>query len=401
MNRPGRECRPRGMWLWLAGLCACSQAATQGQSPPPPPATAAVAPASPMPAAGAPGARVAAAAPSGPAACDLRRDRLPGLCNVSAMVLLPDCRLLAADDEDRSHRLFAIAPGAAQAPAPVPASGRLLGGGAVLDDEELDLEGAAWVGDRIYWIGSHGNNKLEWKKGKGEHSAVKEKPNRHILFATALSADNDLEPVGTPYRDLARELVKSIPGLASTYKAVHSNAGGLNVEGLAADGEALLIGLRSPVSDPDRRAYVFRLENPAEVLGGKPARVGGPYLLDLGKRGVRSLEWSPSARAWFIVAGPVTHLRADPDAKDGVSQVAGYGEGTALYRWESLDKQPVLVKDLADAKGLQAEGLIATPAGLFVTSDDDEQKRGGKKKCENLPADDPDRYTRSLWIEGP
>ncbi|WP_437680129.1 DUF3616 domain-containing protein [Sorangium sp. So ce131] len=397
MNRSGRECRPRGTWLWLVGLCACSQGAPQGQTLSPP----AAAPASRMSAAGAPGASAAAVGSAGPAPCDLRRDVLPGLCNVSAMVLLPDCRLLAADDEDRSHRLFAIAPGAARAPAPVPAGGRLLASGAVLDDEELDLEGAAWVGDRIYWIGSHGNNKLEWKKGKGEYSAVKEKPNRHILFAIALSADGGIEPVGTPYRDLARELVKGIPGLASTYKAVHSNAGGLNIEGLAADGEALLIGLRSPVSDPDRRAYVFRLENPAEVLGGRPARVGGPFLLDLGKRGVRSLEWSPSARAWFIVAGPVTHMRADPGAKDGLSQVPGYGEGAALYRWESLDKQPVLVKEIADAKGFQAEGLIATPAGLFVTSDDDEQKRGGKKKCENLPADDPDRYTRSLWIEGP
>src|SRR2546421_4039646 len=63
---------------------------------------------------------------------------------------------------------------------------------------EADLEAAARIGDRVYWIGSHGRN----RNGK-------ERPNRRRFFATDLKVSDGevtLTPVGKPYKRLLEDL---------------------------------------------------------------------------------------------------------------------------------------------------------------------------------------------------
>ena len=68
---------------------------------------------------------------------------------------------------------------------------------------EADIEGAAMIGETIYWITSHGRN----KNGKI-------RPNRYRFFATSVRIENGnitIQPVGIPCRTLIHSLVKSYP----------------------------------------------------------------------------------------------------------------------------------------------------------------------------------------------
>ncbi len=70
-----------------------------------------------------------------------------------------------------------------------------------LDDPakpETDIEGAAQLGERMYWIGSHGRNK-----------SGKVKKNRQRFFATTVDRAGTvvtLKPAGRPYKNLIADL---------------------------------------------------------------------------------------------------------------------------------------------------------------------------------------------------
>ncbi len=161
--------------------------------------------------------------------------------------------------------------------------------------KESDLEGAATIGDRIYWISSHGRNK------KGE---VQER--RCRFFATdARTGKTRLQPVGKPYSKLLDDMIAA-PQLEKYHLDVASSMtpeakDAFNIEGLAAttDG-ALLIGLRNPA--PRGMALVIPLLNPAEVIDGAQAKLGDAIELDLGGLAIRSMELV--GLAYMIVAGP-------------------------------------------------------------------------------------------------
>jgi hypothetical protein len=175
---------------------------------------------------------------------------------------------------------------------------------------------------------------------------------------------------GAPYRELLRDLVEHPPlapyrlGEASARAA--EAAGGLNIEGLAATpGGGLLIGFRNPLRSG--RALVVPLDNPAEVIEGKRARLGAPIELDLGGRGIRSLELVDAA--YYVVGGPV----AD--------------RGTfALFRWSGrAGDAPTPVP--VDLGSLRPEALFAVPGTdrIVLLSDDGGVEQGGKA-CKDLEA---------------
>lgn len=227
--------------------------------------------------------------------------------------------------------------------------------------EESDIEAAAAIGTRIYWITSHGRN----GKGKVQHS-------RHRFFATDIVPGQppSLKPAGKPYTQLLRDMDKS--GALKPYKlgdAARLPAeaeDGLNIEGLAATpAGTLLIGFRNPLRH--QRALIVPLLNPAELIAGKTARFGASIELDLGRRGIRSIE--QFGGGYLIVAGPTA------DA------------GTfALFKWSGNAGDAANPVAGVELKDLRPEALFATGSGKEVQllSDDGGIVIDGVE-CKTLP----------------
>jgi len=285
----------------------------------------------------------------------------PGPCNASAAVALVNGLFVVANDEDnvlRAYRHDRAAP-------PVYSLDLSTFLEADPARPELDLEGAAAVGDRIYWIGSHSTS----RKGKAS-------PGRRRFFATSVSVVKDqvtLTPMGLPYKDLVRAF-EDTPALRDLHLATAAGIaperpGGLNIEGLSATptGE-LLIGFRNPI--PEGKALLIPLVNPAEVIAGRPARLGAPIALELGGRGVRSIEYVAARREYLILAGP-----------------AGDGGVFGLYRWSGNPGEPPQPVAGVDFTGLQPEALTQDAKGsAWIFSDDGSRLLDDGKACKDSVA---------------
>lgn len=300
-----------------------------------------------------------------------------GMCDASAMEMLNDDLFVAGNDEDNVLRVYSRS----RQGLPVQ----------VLDfssfyalkkrSMEIDLEGAARIGNRIYWISSHGAN----SKGKVQAS-------RHRLFATEVFTTSDgeprLRPAGKLYSGLVRDLAAD-PNYASFNLAAAAHKppkapGALNIEGLAPTPEGhLLVGFRNPI--PGGKALIARLLNPEAVTSGEKVQFGKPQFLDLGGLGVRSI--TPYKKGYLIVAGPF-------DAEGGPSQ---------LHYW---DGKAADTEKLSARLGGNPEGISVIREGqqdelLFVISDDGALKVGGSE-CKKLKDDNLKTfraYTLPLGLE--
>jgi hypothetical protein len=90
-----------------------------------------------------------------------------GMCEASAAVAIGPDHFLVADDNDSTIRLYAR-----NNPKPISATDFSTALG-VKPTTKTDIEGAASIGNRIYWITSH-----------GRHSSGEERPQRQRFFAT-------------------------------------------------------------------------------------------------------------------------------------------------------------------------------------------------------------------------
>jgi hypothetical protein len=295
-----------------------------------------------------------------------------GMCDASAVALVGTEHFVVADDEDNILRVYSRPRGGA------PVQTLNLDSFLRVDpkEPEADIEGAATLGDRVYWVTSHGRN----KNGKSRSS-------RHRIFATTITAGPDgvvIQPVGVPYRSLLTDLLRDPRlrpfHLAAASRLAPKSPNALNIEGLCATPEGtLLLGFRNP--NPNQRALLVPLLNPAELVAGKPARFGAPILLDLGGRGIRSM--THSGQRYYIVAGSFD------------------GTGTSvLYEWEGGAAAPRLLQRPALA-GMNPEAIEwLTENGrerLFVVSDDGTRKIGNQD-CKDV--EDPNlKYFRGITIE--
>lgn len=286
------------------------------------------------------------------------------MCDASAAVALSQDTFIVASDEDNILRTY-------RQGMPEPVATADVTQFLKLDDPqaEADIEGAAWLGDRIYWITSHGRN----SKGK-------KRPDRQRLFATTANIAGGsvvVTPVDEPYTKLLHDLTTDslLAGLKldDAEKLAPEEAGGLNVEGLSStpDGD-LLIGFRNPI--PAGKAVLVPLKNPHKILNGHAAKFGDPVLLDLGNRGVRSLEYLPEQRTFLIVAGPFND------------------QGTfAVYQWSgSATDAPIQIQGLQFGD-LHPESLFVQDNAtrtLQILSDDGGRTTGNSPtECKSLPAD--------------
>jgi hypothetical protein len=282
-----------------------------------------------------------------------------GMCDASAVVSLDNEFFAVADDEQSIIRVYSRR----EAGRSVHALQIAPFLGLPRRAAEVDLEGAARLGDRVYWISSHGCN-----------AAGEPQPSRRRFFATTGSISNgviDLRPVGRPYAGLLQDLARD-PRLAqfdleNAARRMPKAPDALNIEGLCATPAGhLLIGFRNPI--PGGRALIVPLLNPAKVVDGvERARFGEPILLELGGLGIRSLGYHQD-RYW-IVGGPY--------AGGGPSQVFHWFGGADAPVPQTIpqfaDLNPEALAFFTDSEGDR----------LWVASDDGTVKVGGVE-CKKL-----------------
>lgn len=296
-----------------------------------------------------------------------------GCCDASAGVAVSTNLFIVANDEDNLLRVYR------RDRSGPPVQSFQAGPFLHVDPRrpETDLEASVRIGDRIYWITSHGRNRT----GEARES-------RHRFFATTFKMTEqgtvELKTVGKPYANLLADFTREARlrpfnlGIAST--RAPKDPGGLNIEGLCATANGtLLIGFRNPI--PQGRALIVPLENPAELIEGKPARFGDPILLDLGERGVRGM--AHTGGRYLIIAGSY-------DAKGRAH----------FYEWSGDAKDtPRKVPD-THLKGVNPEALVVypdTPPNEFQILSDDGTRKIGGEDCKNLKDPNQKRF-RSFWV---
>lgn len=253
-----------------------------------------------------------AASPDVEHAADARY--LTGASDASAGVDVGDGHVVVANDEDNTLRLYDGS--ASGAPVKTWNYDKELG-----TDKEVDIEGAARVGDTVYWITSLGNN------SDGEF-----KKDRDTVFTTTVSgsgADADLG-FGDVAHGLREQLVSwdEDNGDRLGFKAGTAEGkppkeiDAFNVEGFefapGSDSTAY-VGFRAPLVPPENggKALLVPVKGLDEFVGGADAEFGDPVELDLGGLAVRDIR-RDSDGEYLILAGTWSE---DDDAPQ------------ALYRW--------------------------------------------------------------------
>jgi len=197
-------------------------------------------------------------------------------------------------------------------------------------DEEADLEGMAVAGDCLWVVGSHG---LKRRNVKPKRSHAE---NARRLAETTLDGNRRLlarlpierDPIAGPrlVRDTADgRMAVRLEGDACDnaltrllahdphfrpFMGLPGKDNGFDIEGLAVDGERLLLGLRGPVL----RGWSAVLEIAVQVRGGhlELAPLDGrgtrlrKHFLDLGGLGVRDLHFDGDDL--WVLAGPTMAL---------------------------------------------------------------------------------------------
>ncbi len=270
---------------------------------------------------------------------------LTGSSDASAAVDLGGGYAVVADDESNVLRLY----DRSRSGAPVRTwdfSSRI---GAT---KEIDIEGAARVGDTIYWTGSLGNNK------DGEYRA-----DRNTVFTTKVTGTgaNAQLSYGRSYRRLRDDLVAWDTANGNRYGFAAGTAtgqapkqiDGFNVEGLEfAPGSTstAYIGFRAPLAPavPGGRALVVPVTNMDQVLAtGAKAAFGTPIELDLGGLSVRDIRRNAAGQYLVLAGSWAADDNTDP---------------YALYSWDGVaGHAPVKVADLPTGDAGGWESVVEVP----------------------------------------
>jgi hypothetical protein len=198
------------------------------------------------------------------------------------------------------------------------------------EDDEIDIEGLAQDEEALWLVGSHSPKR---EKADGERSEqerlrapgrVKRRGNRYMLARLPLSREagsSSLVPLrgarlpGGRRRNLLTDALRDDEHLGR-FLRIPGKDNGFNLEGLAAAGGHVFLGLRGPVLDGWAVILVVAPEpdpNDDELLRlGRVGKGKGAYrklLLDLQGLGIRDLHFD--GEDLLILAGPTMRLRSD------------------------------------------------------------------------------------------
>ncbi len=255
-------------------------------------------------------------------------------------------------------------------------------------DDEADLEGMAVVGDWLWVVGSHGHKRKNAKPGRSDADNARRlgklalDGNRRLLARLPIESDEHGAPgLVRKARDGRRaallkgdardneltRLLADDPHLAP-FLAIPGKDNGFDIEGLAVNGDRLLLGLRGPVL----RGWSLIIEIAVAERDGQlrlaPIDTDGTLLrkhfLPLDGLGVRDLHFS--GEDLLILAGPTMVLDGDIRVFTwrGARAALANCEGPACFG-------PPLVADLSLPHGRgcdKAEALCALPASLWPGS---------------------------------
>lgn len=273
-------------------------------------------------------------------------DVYEGMCDASGAVALPEGsfgdRFLMLDSADSILRIYAV--GASD--APVETNIGATSGLVTRNRDRIDVEAATWLDGEALLVGTlardddGGWRDADWQflsvavDGDDTVRTTSGRSDRLLAGLTALDAD----------------IAAAIGEVSAEDPALAPDRAGISLEGMsvAADGASLFLGFRNPV--PAGQSLLVKVLNPKAVLFEDAEPLFEPPIhLDLGGRGIRSMEYSPAAGAYFIVAGP---LDGDGDYD--------------LYRWVE-GAQPEAVPGaraaLASLPDFAPDGLIVDQAG--------------------------------------
>ncbi len=285
-----------------------------------------------------------------------------GMCDASAAVALSNDLFAVASDEDNILRFYRLK-SAGPPVESIDLKPILFGNSKKRKTPESDFEGAARVGDRVYFITSHGQN----AEGKSA-------PLRHRFIALQFSEtpnNVNVTLVGRPYTnlvaDLSREPRLARFAFANAARRAPKTRDALNIEALTdMPNGSLLIGFRNPLFE--RKAIIIPLLNPNEVVHTQPPKFGDPILLDLGGLGLRGI--GSAKTGYYLIAGPI-----DNEAE------------CRLFTWDGGNTPPQLLKDVR-FPGINPEAICfhdaSGRADFYLFSDDGTRSIGGKD-CKLLP----------------
>lgn len=265
-------------------------------------------------------------------------------------------------------------------------------------EEEADIEGIARSGGWLWAVGSHS---LVRKRVKPQHdeakalrrlAKVRREPNRFVIARLAVQPGADGRPelvresddgrrsaiVGAAGTDNLTDLLVDDVHLAP-FLAIPSKDNGVDVEGLAAHGERLYIGLRGPVL----RGWAVVLavlprentEDPGRLdLGELPEGTRyRKHFLDLGGLGVRDL--CPDGDDLLVLAGPSMALSGPVRIYRWHSAAAT--EASRVVRGDDLTLETEVSHGAGEdhAEGIALLGGSATGTRLLVVYDSPSARR--------------------------
>ncbi|MBU4424855.1 MAG: ExeM/NucH family extracellular endonuclease [Gammaproteobacteria bacterium] len=305
--------------------------------------------------------------------------------DASAAIALDANYMVVGDDEASVLRVYDRAGGTAVAEWSYATA---LGNGG-----ELDLEAGTRIGDTLYFTGSHSNSK-----------SGNESDTREYIFAVNVSgpgAQTTFTYVGK-HTGLEASLAtwdsSNAHGKGANYFGFTTSSGagvvpegvnGFSIEGLTAsqDGTQMLLAFRAPQTDTSTREKAVIVSVAVTgLIGGNSPTIGTPIELNLGGRGIRSIEKAADGNGYLVLAGPAGAASAEASNDFRLFRVS-----TDLSTVTELD---VNLDALRDSTGGSFETIVdvqSTVDGTLVqllqdNGDTDWADRTGTTVSKDLPA---------------